>query len=376
MADSIIIHEAKDLISDGLVGAAVDLLEEFVKEQPYNSEALQLISRAYLIMGQQNLAASFLRRSLRAKQSAKVLPAAGQFGTGDAEYYDESTKHQPEYAAGQEYELADDTIDGAAFPSDFGEVFESSTIEVPNLDFGDADWLFDEFSGDSPEVEGWETIILDDQFVDIDDEQIDYEEVEYQGRLTPRQRARQIVGELATEFELEEDLFDGLIDVLVFHKCHGQTKKALRALLEEDVSAEELALVFDLRAYWTNYEGFARIYFGDSASVGYINLSWSLGVAVVRCLGAEDAEEAILFIEDCFEDWACSPRLISGFSSFRSYMLHIVEHMVSASPDGLPAYIDYQYFQDDESLAADFPGGAIYKWLEENNLLYQEPVPY
>ena len=163
--------------------------------------------------------------------------------------------------------------------------------------------------------------------------------------------------------------------VFIFHKCHGQTRKAISSLLSNNVSAQELALVFKFRAYWTTKEGFARTYYGYNVSVGYINLSWSLGLALVRSIGAEDIEEMILFVEDCFDDWSCSLRLIDGFNSFRSYMLHIVEHMGSVSLEGFPAFVDYQYFQDDESLAADFAGGSVHRWLEENNFLYS-PVPY
>ena len=95
----------------------------------------------------------------------------------------------------------------------------------------------------------------------------------------------------------------------------------------------------------------------------------------MRCLGVDDPEEAVAFVEDCFEDWSSSASLIHGFNSFRKYMLHLVQHMVAVSPDGFPAYIYYQYFPDEEALAQDFHGTAVYRWLEENSLVYREPVP-
>ncbi|GEM_PF-3380262 len=372
-----IMQEAKDLISEGLSGAAAEILEELVEKQPDNQEALKLISRAYLNLNNRERATEFLRRSHDAGKYNESPAREQQFDTKDASYISDSLSGEQEYTPGLEYE----TYELGTIPAIEAELVIPEEME-PWIDSE-----FDEFEeyktqsqiGDlstgSEEMEAWESIILDDQLVDVEDEQIDYEVVEYTGRLTPLERARQIAGEMALEYPVEEDLFDVLVECLVFHKCHGQTRKALRHLLNQYPAASELALVFELRAYWTGREAFSRVYYGQFASVGYINLSWSLGLAIVRCLGVDDTEEAIPFIEDCFEDWSSSPSLIHGFNSFRGYMLHLVEHMVSVSPDGLPAYIDYEYFPDEERLAQDFPGSPVYKWLEENNLVYREPVP-
>ena len=378
MNDFEIMQQALDLISSGLAVAAAEILEEFIEEQPDNQEALKLTSRAYLILNDQERAAVFLRKSHDAEKYNQSLARRQQFDANDASYFSGNASGQREYSPGLEHETYDadaitDIEGGFVIPEEMDPGFDS---EFGSFEEHETERPIGALSTSSEEVEAWENIILDDQFIDIEDEQVDYEEVKYTGRITPRERARQIVGGMALEYSIEDELFDVLLECLAFHKCHGQTRKALRNLLNQYPSASELALVFELRAYWTGREAFSRVYYGQLASAGYINLSWGLGLAIVRCLGADDPEEAILFVEDCFEDWSFSPSLIRGFNSFRGYMLHIVEHMVSTSPDGLPAYIDYQYFPDEEALARDFPGSTLYSWLEENNLVYREPEPY
>jgi hypothetical protein len=212
----------------------------------------------------------------------------------------------------------------------------------------------------------WEDIVLDSKFVDQTEEVIDYETVSYDGRISQRQRALQIVTDLALEFKIDDLLFAHLNEVLVFYKCHWQTKKFMRILLEENVEGAELAVIFKLREYWENKDCFSRTYYQNSSGTGYINLSWLLGLAIVRRLKADDVEEAILYIEDCFEDWSRDLKVLENFRSFREYLIHLVDHMELATPHGLSPYIDYLLFPDDQSLPVDFRGGILWEWLEEN----------
>jgi hypothetical protein len=69
--------------SSGSVGAAADLLEDFIEEVPDNQEALLLIGQAYQVIGQENLAKSFLARSVAAKDSETLSQDTNQFGTED-----------------------------------------------------------------------------------------------------------------------------------------------------------------------------------------------------------------------------------------------------------------------------------------------------
>ncbi|GGQ22792.1 hypothetical protein [Shewanella litoralis] len=218
-----------------------------------------------------------------------------------------------------------------------------------------------ETSGDSQ----WEYIVLEDKFFDVEDN-IDYDELKYHERLLPQERARQLTSELALEYFVDDLLFVQLENVLIFHKCHGQTKKAMRELLKENIQANELALILELREYWVGRECFARTYYNSCPDIKFNNLSWILGLAMIRLHNFDDIEEAIQYLEDCFDDWSQSLRLLDGFRSFRSYILHIVDHTLK----DLPPYLDYQNFVDDNLLAYDFSGGEVYKWLQENNLLH------
>lgn len=371
------LQEARKLISDGLAGAAEEILEELVEEHPGNQEALKLISRAHLILNDQESASVYLRKSHDAGKYSQSPARGQQFNSNDASYIVNNASGEQEYSPGLEYETSDleNSIDIEAEIVPPGEMEAGVDSEFDAFEEHETDKPVGGLSTSSEVMEAWESIIFDDLLVDFEDEQIDYEEVEYTVGLTPIDRARQIVSEMALEHPIDEDLFDVLVECLAFHKCHWQTRKALRNLIAQHPAASELALVSELRAYWADRDAFSRVYYGQDTRVGYINLSWSLGLAIVRCLGVDDPDEATPFLEDCFEDWSSSTSLIRGFNSFRGYMLHLVEHMASVSPNVFPAYVDYQYFPDEEALAQDFHGTAVYRWLEENSLVYREPVP-
>ena len=252
------LQEARKLISDGLVCTAAEVLEEIVEEQPGNHDALKLMSRAYLILNDQDSATACLRK-LHGARKDNQSPARGQqFDSNDASYVVDSASGEQEYSPALEYEVSDsagtpDIEVGFVIPEEMetevdaeSGTFEHYEIEGP----------IGELATSSEETEVWESIILDDLFVDVEDEQIDFEEVEYTGRLTPIDRARQIVAEMALENPIEEELFDVLVECLAFHKCHGQTRMALHNLMAQYPAASELALVFELRAYWKDREAF------------------------------------------------------------------------------------------------------------------------
>lgn len=370
------IAEAERLLNDGLVNAATQLLEELIEDDPVNIGALRLIGRAYLVANKPEIAADYLRRSLDARRSLMEPPQEAEFTANDANYYADNQGEDREYIAGLETGLFE--IDEVGSEAEIGDSQKDFDLFVDEeeSDTLDNSWIESGILTMPVETEDWENIVFDDQFVDVEEESIDYDQFSYSGRLTPEERARQMVGEYAAEFNIDEPLFELLTEILAFHKCHGQTKKAIRALLVQGVYASDLRLVFELREFWQNREAFSRTYYGDTVAEGYINLSWGLGLAIITCLRCDDVEEALMFVEDCFEDWSHSTALIAGFHSFRSYMLHIVEHTLVSSGQSLPPFIEHWCFELEDALPADFPGSPIYKWLEENERLAREPVPY
>lgn len=422
--------EAKKLLDKGLLDTAAQLLEKIVEENSGDFQIVEMIGLAYLAAGEPEKAAQLSRRLLAVQKEYELtggIVNGEPFNSLDAEYYSNSSHIEKLYSPGDEYigskcaveELGGavcysgklNTLDTGALTSDTDVLSEGSQ----KLDFREGvDTCFDfdllkseggllQDIEDSDELQSyyipapeedtldaadlgigelldresqpWEDLIFDDKFADLD-EAVDYEKDKYQGRLTLQEYALQIVADMAQEFEIEDDLFDQIVNVLVFHKCHGQTKKALRILLAEGIRSSELEQIFELREYWLSKEGFSRTYYGDTSGVAYTNLSWKLGLAIIQKLGCEDVYEAILYIEDCFEDWCQSPRLLNGFHSFREYMFHLIGHMELNVGGGMAPFIDYQLFPDDEALAADFPGSTVYKWLEENQLLHGEVVSW
>jgi hypothetical protein len=309
-------------------------------------------------------------------KSAKKIGSLSRYDSfilSDVEYSIDSASEEPEYPLDEELGLLfamSDDLPPVADQDDHLDVENDEEL----LSFGDFETLeleneIELVSAETPDDSLWEYIVLEAKFVDIEDN-IDYDELKYHGRLLLQERARQLTSELALEYSVDDLLFAQLENVLIFHKCHGQTKKAMRELLNENIQALELALILELREYWVSRECFARIYYGSCPDIKFKNLSWILALAMIRLHNFEDIEEAIQYLEDCFEDWSQSLRLLDGFRSFRSYMLHIVDHTLKAPLVGLPPYLDYQYFVEDDLLAYDFSGGEFYKWLQENNLLH------
>ena len=369
-----ILQTASQLLSTGVVGAAADMLEEFVAEHPDNQEALELICRAYLLLNDSERASAFSQKLLNTRPSNLDSLQAQSYGAEHASYITHNAFDEHEYYPGMEYEASgsEGMRDREAESFAAEEIRRQSDADIDAYDQHELDITTRGLWSSSDVGDGWESVIFDEYFIDVEDEQVACEQFEYTGRLTPTERARQIVGEMAVEIPIEEELFDVLVECLAFHNCHGQTRRALHNLLALHPLASELALVFELRAYWRDRDAFSRTYYGKFASVGTDSLSWSLGIAIARRFRMDDLEEVISLMEDCFEDWSTRASLILRFNSFRQYMTHLVEHMVTVSPDDFPAYIDYRYFPDEEALARDFPGSILCAWLEEHNLLHYQ----
>jgi hypothetical protein len=368
------ISEARELLGSGLPLAAADLLEELIEDHPTNQKALELIARAYLVLEDSTKAASYLQRSLDAQRATPQPADALGFGTSDEEYSADIDFSEPEYIPGEEYLVEEEAV--------FAEIEQTnSENDISDTETSESylDEVWQEF--DAPvEVDiadDWEHVLLEEGFTDLEDEQIDYEAIHYTGRISQDDRARQIVSEIALEYELSDELFDIVTTILAFHSCHGQTKLAMRKLIEGGISSDELETVFELRHYWVGHEAYSRAYYSWlEPTAAYLNLSWPLGLAIVRYLGCDDAEIAECFIEDCFDDWQFNTQLIEGFSSFRVYLVHLMEHARWCEPDTPPAYIDYQLFECAEDMVDDLPGSTVYHLMEEYGLLQTVPTPY
>jgi len=369
MKTALRIIEAEELLENGLPLDALALLGDLTDSGPMKCKALELAASAYLLLKDPTKAALFRPRSVVTHRTTHLKNSHG-FGVNDEEYSGVNDSSEAEYIPGDEYLDEETSRSVGVEPGDNeAEVWSTEISEAHLEDI----WQEFEEPIEIGSTDSWEHVLSEDGFFDLQDEQFDYEAIPYNGSISQEERARQIVSEMAIEYELSIELFDVLTNIVAFYKCHGQTRLAMRRLLEGGVSADELEILFELRQYWVGYEGFSRAYYnGVEPTAAYLNLSWPLGLDLLRYLRCNDVETALGFIEDCFDDWQFSSQLLQGFSSFRVYLEHLMNHARWCQPDPPPAFVDYQLFERSEDTFEDLPGSVVYQWLEEQGLLYDK----
>ncbi|MCU5784530.1 hypothetical protein MA04_03830 [Alcanivorax balearicus MACL04] len=164
-------------------------------------------------------------------------------------------------------------------------------------------------------------------------------------------KARQVAAELATEAGWSLDDLAKLVEVLLHHRSNAKTRAALRQLLiKDDVTPDELTIMHDLRLQWGG-GGYNRCFRSGKAEDGWPNVSWQLALRLLRELQADSAEEILLFVEDCFQQWNDSPRMLNAFPIFAYYLNNVIEHMRRVAEncgERMPPYVDFDLFPDYE----------------------------
>lgn len=266
--------------------------------------------------------------------------------------YDSLRKNEvgPERPFARDRDDAPEGDVGSPVEDTVGSAVDAGPGDFVPLDQAELDDLFWEIEPEQiDDVESdvsWEEFALLEDGTDEDDE--DYEVVEH--RLTREDRALQVAAEIAADagWTRVEALL--LAEVLAYHSVHGKTRGALRALTSEwDVTPAELRLLFDLRAAWRS-GGFNRTYWASTAYEGWPNLSWQQALRITRELRFESADEVMLFVDDCFEDWASTPRLIDAYFNFSGYLDAVIQHMGTFGREEehlMPPFVDYSWFGDE-----------------------------
>lgn len=172
----------------------------------------------------------------------------------------------------------------------------------------------------SDEICNWEDINL------IDDDQ-DLEPVN-KNSLSSEDRAWQLASKIAAvDSNWSSEDSNVLVSALLKHNNHWQTRRALTRLLEEyNATPEEIRALLEMREVWKDSQYTRLLKSSGVTGEGWSNLSWGLGLDVLRLLGSDDASEAMFFIEGCFDDWDCSPRLMKGYPYFATYLSHLISH--------------------------------------------------
>jgi hypothetical protein len=285
---------------------------------------------------------------------------------------DEESRQSTERRSGDS--INHGTSEPARTPPNTGRIEELIFSEE-----GDNDWVLDDLSPDEDNSSDADVVadIAWEEFAYLESPK-EFEDGDAfsipDDRLTREDRARQVAGVIAAVADWSPLEIAPLIEALAYHRCHHATRKALITLIVENgMTSDELAIVFELRRYWPTY-GYSRSYRSGEAVDGWESLPWSLALRMIRQLRTETPEEAMRFIEDCFEDWSAQPfrMAISEYRSqpyFLGYLDYLLNHMHDMTErwcQAMPPEIDFQLFPvEDEILRR---GSIAWRELQELGL--------
>lgn len=374
-----VLQLAQSLSRDGSLEKAVELLEEHMTNMPNDLTVAAALGRLYMRLQAPEKAAYWLRYSLQSRYAPPDLDYEDieyltqenqdkQAFNQDSEFGVETDGH---HAANDDSGL-EDLNDAVMVDDDYkgvGEGPEKPLCDIPDLvDEGDQEQEpdFEQKGGnDSPTPEELSELLEDipelDFQEDDEDEEYEFAEVpqyplvedqedhEPASRLTVQEKAEGAAATLAYEAGWLRRDMDVLTEVLSHHKSHGKTVAALRRLLmEQEVTPQELETLHEIRQLWGG-GGYNRTYYGAKAKDGWTMVSWPLVLTLVRQLRSDSAEEILLFVEDCFEQWSESPKQLAAFPIFVNYLGYVLEHMERVSQScgqAMPPYIDYDFFEE------------------------------
>lgn len=385
-----VLQQAEQLFRAGRRRAAIDLLEEHMAESPGDRQAASVLGRIYVNNSQPDRAAFWLKHALQIGHAAGVahtspsekpsdsnamldqddlaFMSANDAGESECDFSDEYglsgviAKNETVKAGSKQQEVeaqadapqsvfVEEQVSASPEDSSSHSPFSEddlATIEDLSLITQDPEEELTVVATKQPDIE-WQDYAFDDPA--IDPVESDLLEELPASRLTDFERARQVASRLASEVEWGKRDMTILVEILAYHKCHGKTIAALRTILiDEEVTPAELAVLHDLRLQWGG-AGYNRVYNGNKARDGWPNISWQLALRLARVVRADSAEEILLFVEDCFEDWCDTPGLLYAYPIFIHYLDRVIDSMHQSSvyrDVDAPPFIDYRLFPDDE----------------------------
>lgn len=396
----LVLQQAEKLFRAGKQQEAIILLEKHMVQSPEDRQAASVLGRIYINIKQPDRAAFWLKHSLQLGRQRAVIEKNTErcessdpvLDQDDLEYLYSNRNKLEEYDCSDEYGLhseepvddsPEDTPEGAqrddpgrVEPTHPGDLTDTSVVRSTtqsDCEGGappekpatvalthDAD-KFEEIEFDD-DLEGiadiepdahasidWQEYALDEDLIDTVSEELVEEAIV--SRMSALERARQVAARLAAEADWCKQQIPILVDVLASHKSHGKTIEALKTLLIEDlVTPAELAIMHDLRLRWGG-GGYNRDYRFNEAVDGWPNVSWQQALRLLRCLAVDNADEIILFVDDCFDDWCRNEGLLRAYPKFVFYLNQVVENTngtaVHAAAKVSP-YIDYSLFNDED----------------------------
>ena len=372
----VLLH-AQSLFRGGSFQRAAQLLEDHMACQPRDFRVAVALGRVYRHLQQPEKAAYWLHYSL---QSYYGLPDIDE---EDVEYLAEASEEEVVFGLDHEYGVDANASEEAASDESAqqGELESRISVEkeigppdseegnqTVDLEAGSGECLsyqeLSELQNDLPELfeeNDNDEADLELFYVEPDADCLGQEDDldETHDRLDHREKAQLVAVEIAVEAGWLKKDTDILVEVLAYHRSHGKTRSALRDLLiEKEVTPSELAVLHDLRQLWGG-GGYNRTYRNNKAKEGWPGVSWQIGLRIIRGLRVDSAEEAILFVDSCFEEWGASPKQLNAFPAFTHYLEYILAHMERVSErcgQAVPAYIELEFFEE--------PDDGYEQWYE------------
>lgn len=323
-------------------------------------------------------------RSLDLGTNTKKAPVVGpKIAQLPLEFAWDVGNKDPEEAAQAEFEarLAAATVDEI-------DRFEGSEDEVPEEP--------EEFEDELEEILGlatagadadgaeWEEFALDaDEFEEAPTRE-ELSDVQAEGRLTRRQRARQQAVDLGVRFGWDEEGIAVLTDV--FERWWwSAAKRSMERELHAGLEPRELRGAIEVREVWASHPEFAMDFTrlmnherDQYTSMVYRNLSWPLALQLVRTAdGYADADYLDHLLCKHFDAWYTSPRLRRIYQAFATYLYF----RFGLAEGQLNGWYDWT-FEPDPSLRLEDdqtfePGYSTreYRRLAILGLIPQVPVP-
>lgn len=392
-----VLQQAERLFRAGRRRAAIDLLEAYMAQAPGDRQAASVLGRIYVYNSQPDRAAFWLKNALQIGRQASIANANTvlkltysdlALDQDDLEFMSSSDSAADEYNFNDEYGLLNEAVGEAPREAIKAHAPEQQQIERPAVDpvkglpaarpvpvvLGSAGELAEPMSTEDSEV--FEDLILSDGLEDFVDVKVDTHaevDIDWQeyalnedlidttdedpveevtvSRLSTLDRARQVAARLAAEADWSKRQIPVLVEILAVHKCHGKTITALkRLLLEDDVTPAELAIMHDLRLKWGG-GGYNRDYCRNEATDGWPNISWQQALRLLRCLNVDNADELILFVDDCFDDWCRDEGLLKAYPKFIYYLDRVIENAngtAFVTAERVAPFVDYSLFNDED----------------------------
>jgi len=201
-----------------------------------------------------------------------------------------------------------DNDESVGLEDEFSE-FEDIELESSSSNFTVPDWVDSSFFVDEDSDDEIDDLTNSDALID---------------ELSVEDRARQFAAGIIAEVGWAKGDMSALVEILAHHKSHFRTRRALLELIKErDADVDELSMLYELRLLW-RIDGFNRCYTATSTTEGRENLPWGLGLDILRHVQATCADEAFLFIDDCFQDWNNDYGLIDAYPYFTHYLYKVI----------------------------------------------------